>query len=261
MQASGSGSMDGAVVVKPFKPLRVAVEGLAPGALQLTGDVAHYVLRVHRQAPGATLALFDPLAGLEADATLISADKRGALCEVTSVRASAYRAHPIELLQAVGKGDKPERIIRDATALGVARIVLVQTERTVVKLDAERAEARRERWQRVAVDAARQCERGDVPRIAGPLPLDAALDAVTASERLVLAPGAEPLGDRLARWQRAAPLAFVVGPEGGLSEAELSAARARAFDPVSLGGTILRTELAGIAALGALVAWLERSEP
>lgn len=246
------------MVVKSIKVLRVAVEGLAPGELRLAGDAAHYVLRVHRQAPGATLALFDPLAALEADATLVAADKRGALCEVTGVRPSPYRAHPIELLQAVGKGDKPERIIRDATALGVARIVLVQTERTVVKLDGERAEARRERWQRVAVDAARQSERGDVPRIAGPVPLEAALEAVSASERLVLAPGAEPLGDRLVRWSLPSPLAFVVGPEGGLSDAELAAARARAFDPVSLGGTILRTELAGIAALGALVTSLER---
>lgn len=253
--------MSGSVVVKPLKPLRVAVDGLVPGALRLSGDAAHYVLRVHRQAPGASLALFDPLAALEADATLVAAEKSSALCEVTNVRASTYRPHPIELLQAVGKGDKPERIIRDATALGVASIVLVQTERTVVKLDAERAEARRERWQRVAVDAARQSERGDVPRIAGPLPLEAALEAVTASERLVLAPGAEPLGDRLQRWARPAPLSFIVGPEGGLSDAELAAAQAHAFDPVSLGGTILRTELAGIAALGALVARLERSEP
>jgi 16S rRNA (uracil1498-N3)-methyltransferase len=251
--------MDGAVVVKPLKPLRVAVEGLASGALRLSGDAAHYVLRVHRLLSGAPLALFDPQAALEADATLVGADKLGALCEVTSVRPSPYRAHPIELLQAVGKGDKPERIIRDATALGVARVVLVQTERTVVKLDPERAEVRRERWQRVAVDAARQCQRGDVPRILGPLPLEAALDAVSASERLVLAPGAEPLGDRLARWIRPEPLSFVVGPEGGLSDPELAAARARGFDPVSLGGTILRTELAGIAALGALVAALERT--
>jgi 16S rRNA (uracil1498-N3)-methyltransferase len=253
--------MSGSVVVKPLKPLRVPAEGLAPGPLRLSGEAAHYVLRVHRQAPGAALLLFDPLAALEADATLLGADRSGVLCELTSVRASGYRAHPLELLQGLGKGDKPERIIRDATALGVASIVLVQTERTVVKLDAERAESRRERWQRVAVDAARQSERGDVPRIAGPLPLDEALAAVSSSERIVLAPGAEPLGARLERWSAGAQLAFLVGPEGGLSERELARARELGFAAVSLGGTILRTELAGIAALGALVARLERSQP
>jgi 16S rRNA (uracil1498-N3)-methyltransferase len=253
--------MRGVVVVKPLKPLRVPVEGLVPGPLRLSGEAAHYVLRVHRQAPGAALLLFDPLAALEGEATLLHADKGGALCELASVRPSAYRAHPIELVQAVGKGDKPERIIRDATALGVAAITLVQTERTVVKLDAERAEARRERWQRVAVDAARQCERGDVPRIVGPAPLHEALASLRASQRLVLAPGALPLVDRLSVWARSAQLAFLVGPEGGLSEAELESARELGFDAVSLGGTILRTELAGIAALGALVAWLEGSAP
>lgn len=254
--------MSASVVSLPHKVLRVAVEGLEPGALRLAHEASHYVLRVHRLPLGAELLLFDPASAREAEARLVRVERGVAVCELGPVRPSAYRPHPIRLLQALGKADKPERVIRDATALGVASIVLVQTERSVVRLEGERAGARRERWRRVASEASRQCGRGDLPAIEGPLALEEALQAPSdaAAARLVLAPGAPPLFERLELARESSALTLLVGPEGGLSAAELARAEEVGFVRASLGSTILRTELAGIAALGALVAWLERAE-
>jgi 16S rRNA (uracil1498-N3)-methyltransferase len=218
------------------------------------------VLRVHRLGVGSRLSLFNPESALEAEALVVGAGRGRLECEVEDVRASSYRAHPIELLQALGKGDKAERCIRDATALGVQSIALIQSERSVVQLDAVRAQGRRTRWQRIAVDAARQCQRGNLPSITGPLPLGQALGLARAGVRLVLSPGAPPLLKRLGESGAEQAVALLVGPEGGLSAAELGLAGQLGFVAVSLGGTILRTELAGIAALGALVAWQERIE-
>lgn len=237
------------------KPLRVPLENLASGPLLLTGPVARYVGRVHRLGPGAPLLLFDPGAGTEAEARLRASDARGVCCDVGDVRPSAYRAHPISLFQGLAKAEKPDLVIRDATALGVEGILFVETEHAVARVAAERGHARHERWRRIAVEAARQCCRGNLPSISGPVPVSQALAHSGQEQRLVLLPGAPPLFEALRRWQPGQSLALLVGPEGGLSVAEARLAEDAGFVPASLGATTLRTELAAVAALGALVAW------
>lgn len=236
------------------QPLRVPLEDLAPGLRQLTGPVARYVGRVHRLGPGDRLLLFDPARSLEAEAWLREGGPRGICCEVGEVRRSGYRCHPITLLQGLAKAEKPDHVIRDATALGIEKIVLVATERAVARPLAERGSARQERWRRIATEAARQSGRGDLPSIAGPLPLAEALAEAREEKRIVLMPGARPLLEALHDWHSGQSLALLVGPEGGLSEREIGRVQETGFTPASLGGTTLRTELAGVAALGALVA-------
>jgi 16S rRNA (uracil1498-N3)-methyltransferase len=160
----------------------------------------------------------------------------------------------VHLLQGLGKADKPDEVIRAATALPVASERLVQTERSVARLSPERGSGRLDRWRRIAVEAARQSGRGDIPALEGPSPLGEALAAVDAPLRVTLAASAEPLFSRLGRWRGSDPLALLVGPEGGLDAAERQLAASAGFLPASLGSTTLRTELAGVAALGALVA-------
>ena len=235
--------------------LRVPVSNLEPGVCELEGDVARYVQRVHRLRPGARLRLFDPLLALEADAELLEDAGGAARCQIFAVQPSAYRALPIVLLQALAKGEKPELSIREATALGVERIVFVESERVVVKLEPERRATRRTRWQRVAVEAARQCGRGNLPALQGPLPLLDVLAQSTEAQRLLLAAEGEPLFSELDSWRADQTLALLIGPEGGLSGSEARSAAEHGFRSVSLGRTTLRTELAGVAALGALVAF------
>src|SRR5690606_11581678 len=100
---------------------------------------------------------------------------------------SGYRALPIWLIQGLGKADKPDEVIRAATALGAARVSVVHTERSVARPSGERAAARLERWKRIAVEAARQSGRGDIPALDGPAPLGAVLSEMSAPFRIALA--------------------------------------------------------------------------
>jgi 16S rRNA (uracil1498-N3)-methyltransferase len=237
------------------KPLRVAVDDLQPGVQPLAATVARYVTRVHRLRVGDRLSLFDPAASSEADAVLVDGAAPDVWCRVEALRPSGYRPLPIRLIQGLGKADKPDEVIRAATALGVAKVTLVQTARSVARPLGERAGVRLERWRRIAIEAARQSGRGDIPALEGPLALTALLSSEDgAALRVVLAPDARPLFERLAAWPPNARLELLVGPEGGFDHGEQLAIAAAGFLPASLGTTTLRTELAGVAALGALVA-------
>jgi 16S rRNA (uracil1498-N3)-methyltransferase len=217
--------------------------------------VLRYVTRVHRLAPGDSLSCFDPASAMEADGTLADAPGEGMFCDVGELRPSPYRALPITLIQGLAKGMKPDLTLRDATALGVERVLFVATEHAVVQLLAERAASRQERWRRIAAEAARQSGRGNLPIVDGPLSFEAGLASARESRRITLLPGAAPLFEQLGGLEPGGSVALLVGPEGGLSEREVEQSREAGFIPASLGALVLRTELAAPAALGALVAW------
>jgi 16S rRNA (uracil1498-N3)-methyltransferase len=200
---------------------------------------------------------FDPEARLEADAEIVTTS--GAVrCRVEALRAATKVCRTgLTLLQVMGKGDKPDQVIRDATVLGAERVVLLESSRGVVRVPGDRSEARRGRWQSVALDAARQSGRGDVPSIEGPSSFDAAL-ALAASgpaHRVVLLPGASVgLLAALRDWKRGSPLFVLVGPEGGFDPDEERLAGEAGFVAVALGELVLRTETAAVAALGVVAA-------
>ena len=231
----------------PFSPLR-------SGEHALVGEPAHYLGRVLRLRVGAELTAFDPAARLEAEMTLVAVEKERVVArfsEPTPARVVGLRG--VTLVQCAGKGDKVEEVIRAATALGASTIVLAESERSVTR--GAPTPGRVARLEAVALDAARQSGRGDLPALAGPLSLDAALAALDQDAlKLCLQPSAErALGSEL-RERGGRPLVLLVGPEGGFSDAELAAVRERGFTLVRFGSLVLRTELAGAAALGAVVA-------
>lgn len=237
--------------------LRVPVTLLREGEIALDPDTSHYLCAVHRLSEGTDFVAFDPSAAAEADARLTRASPREALCIAGPVRdSSRVPVRSVALLQAVAKPDKLDRVIADATALGVDRVVFVETERVQIRLGS-RAEKRRDRWQSIAVQAARQSGRGNVPEIAGPVSLAEALADRGTSSRvgLALSPSAErSLSDLMDDIDPSAALSILIGPEGGLTDGELASARAAGFQLVGLGSFTLRTELAAAAALGAVAA-------
>lgn len=228
---------------------------LAQGEVALERDAAHYVTRVHRLGLGDVFVAFDPDARTEADATIVSTG-RTVRCRIERVRPSTSVARTgITLVQAIGKGDKPERVVRDATALGVERVVFCLSRRTVAR-PGERSRARHDRWRAVAVDASRQCGRGDVPAVEGPVPFEDAIAAECARQalRLCLAPNATAsLVETIGGWRPGEPITVMIGPEGGFDETELAHAEASGFRRVSFGTFVLRTEIASVAVLGALL--------
>lgn len=237
-------------------PLRVPLGSIAAGVVALPAEAASYVVRVHRLREGDRFVVFDPELGIEADATLEAIGKRSAEARIEAPRPAALRpGRRVTWIQAVGKGDKMDAVVRDATELGATRIIPAISARSVARPGEDRAQ----RWRRIAVEAARQCGRGDAPRVDAPMSLAAALAEARAAEGgalgMCLDPYAEtPLGARLAALTPAVEAAFVVGPEGGLTPEELGVCAALGFERVRLGALTLRTETVCAAALGALIA-------
>lgn len=231
---------------------RAPVFALREGTCTLSADLSHYLGRVLRLAPGARFVAFDPAARTEAEARIERHDEGGTVVSVGAIVASAIVAqHPRVLLQSLAKGDKLDTIVRDATELGATSIVLVEAERSVVRLEGKRRDDRRARLAKIAEEAARQSGRADPPTIEGPSPLAEAA-ARAPGRRFALAPRATlPLGPALLA-SVDGPLAFAVGPEGGFAEAEIDALVAAGFEAVTLGSFVLRTETVAAAVLGAV---------
>lgn len=237
---------------EPSRPeLRVPVVPLREGRSALDEPTSRYLVRVHRMRAGDRFFAFDPESALEGDARIVSDRLPHAEIEIDSVRATTARpARRTTLLQAVGKGDKPEQVVRDATVLGATRVVFVETERCVARASGE---GKKVRERRVAVEAARQAGRGDLPELLGPTSLPEAFALVAdAPRKLVFCwhPESRAVFDALEGWSEEEELVLLIGPEGGLAPEEIEAARGAGFAPVSLGPFVLRTETAATVALG-----------
>jgi 16S rRNA (uracil1498-N3)-methyltransferase len=234
----------------------LAPERVAGGRVAFDRDESHHITRVLRLAPGATVLAVDG----EGREFVVRLEEVGTTATGTVLAAGAGEQESplrVTLVQGVPKGDKMEAIVRAATELGVARVLPALTERVVVRLEPSRWRERARRWQRVAREAAKQCRRARVPDVEAPRPLGAWLgEAREHALALCLWEGAAaPLGPALAAVRVPPPrVAVLVGPEGGLAAAEVDAARAAGWTPVSLGRRILRTETAGPALLAILQA-------
>jgi 16S rRNA (uracil1498-N3)-methyltransferase len=234
--------------------LRLPLDAIAEGERTLGDEAARYLLRVHRMGVGGRFVAFDPERRLEADAEIVSVRPRLCVALGQARAASEVAARAVTLVQAAARGAKLDAVVRDATELGATRVVVAVSARSL----REASDRKRARWQRVAVEAARQAGRGDAPAVVGPLPLEEAL-ALGDGRLVILHPRAAiGLAAALEGLQRDEPVTMAVGPEGGFSDEELDAAVAAGYRPARLGRWTLRTETACSAALGALAALSEQ---
>lgn len=156
------------------------------------------------------------------------------------------------LAQALSKGDKMEWVMQKAVELGVAQITPVITERCAVKLDAERLQKKWHQWQSIAVAACEQSGRNTVPVVHQPISFERYINQVDSDLKLVLYPLAAKSWRELVLNQ--STISLLIGPEGGLSDAEILQAKTHGFQSLSLGPRVLRTETAAITALSVLQA-------
>ena len=228
---------------------------LAAGArVTLPESAAHHVKQVLRLGAGDALTVFDGRGG-EYHAALTRVSRAAVEIDV-GAHVAADRESPlvVELGQGVCKGDRMDLVVQKATELGVRTICPVLCERTVVKLDAARAERRIAHWRAIAVHAAQQSGRTRVPEVAGVEGLDTWLARPGAGVRIVLSPRADASLSDLAPPPPGEPVHLLVGPEGGLSPREVERARSAWFAGLRLGPRVLRTETAALIALGVLQA-------
>ena len=218
---------------------------LSLGQHELPEAQAHYIGRVLRHAAGDAVQLFDG-SGQEYLGELIEVGKKVVRVELRERFAGQVESPlQVHLGQGLSRGERMDWAIQKATELGAAQITPIISERCEVRLKDERADKRLAHWRQVAISACEQCGRSVLPVIHAPQPLAEWQQTVEADLKLVLHPLAVPLQSH-ARPQR---LAFMIGPEGGLSEAEVEQARAAGFLPARLGPRVLRTETAPVVAL------------
>jgi len=212
----------------------------------------HYVQQVLRLRVGQTLTLFNG-DGNDYSAELLSAGRRDCRVRVGPVTRTEPSS-PLRLRLAIGisRGERMDFAIQKSVELGVHAITPLHTERSLVQLEGERLKKRLEHWRGVVVSACEQSGRARIPRLRTPVPLDDWLS--THPQGLLLFHGAErSLADLPPPGE---DLSLLIGPEGGLSEAERGRALAAGFSAVLLGPRILRTETAPLAALAAIqVLW------
>jgi 16S rRNA (uracil1498-N3)-methyltransferase len=240
---------EGALKVLPRLLVPEAARAAPP--LRVEGAAFHH-LRVLRLARGDSLEVFDGQ-GRAWEAEVLAVEADAAVLRLGKPR-PGQAGRPVALVQVLPKADKLTFVLQKGTELGAHAFYPALSERSVVRLEGVRAEARRARWQRIVEEAARQCGRADAPTVHSVRGLLESVRALPPLTRVLVLDEEEKARGlaRAATEDAAAPLALVVGPEGGLARVEVEALRALGGVTVSLGPLVLRTETAALAALAVL---------
>ncbi len=224
--------------------------------LALDMTESHHAIAVLRLTAGEKLVIFDGQ-GNEATAEIVSAKSNRVEVRKIAQSASAPVTCRITLGQAIPKGKNMELIIEKATELGAAVIAPLLSERTVVRFDEDEASAKRMKWQRVALEATKQCGQNWLPTVQPPVSLKTFFAANPKYDLMLIAslqPDAKPVKEVLADFgaKRPGNVLVLVGPEGDFTPAEINLAKAAGCRPITLGPIILRTETAAIYCLSVL---------
>ena len=222
------------------------------GNTALTGDEAKHAAQVLRVRRGDRIVVFDGT-GRSAPAEVAEVSRSEIRLELGEIRYAAPLSPKICLAQAVPKGKTMDLIVQKAVELGVSSIQPLITRNTVVQIDGDDAARKSAKWQRVALEACKQCGQDLLPEVA---PVRSFAEWVGDSGGGVkviasLFPGARPLREILRKAAEVEEIVLLVGPEGDFTAEEGEAARAAGFQPASLGPIVLRAETAAFFAISA----------
>jgi len=222
--------------------------------MSITGVDAKHIGKVLRMQPGDKLQI-------------VSDDGVSALAEVTAISETTVTVRCLEVLaeshepavkitlaQGLAKGEKMDFIIQKAVELGAHSIVPVAMEHSVVRLDGAKADKKVERWQKIAEAAAKQSKRDIIPQVQAVQSVSQMLANNNCKTKIIAYECEDRMSLKAALREAGQldDLLLIIGPEGGISEGELSKAREAGAVPVSLGRRILRAETAGLVAMSAI---------
>lgn len=224
---------------------------------ELRGDEAHHAAKVLRLKQGDSCTVFDGC-GRAAHAVVAEPPRSSGVLLTPGGECppSPAVAH-LTLCQSIPKGANMDLIIQKAVELGVSAIIPLITDRTIVRLNAREAEAKRQKWQRIALEACKQCGQNTLPEVAAPVSFSEWLHQGAPDGLNViasLAPGVRPVRDVLeeARGRSVRKASLLVGPEGDFTDQETAMALNAGFAPVTLGPIVLRVETATFFGLAAM---------
>jgi|SRR5450830_40085 len=235
-----------------YCPNNLLIGNFLPGSnMQLPDNAASHAVRVLRMQAGEKVILFNgDGADYLAELTLVSKNAVAAKI-ISSQTVDNESPLKITLLQGISSGDRMDFTIQKAVEMGVSQIQAISTQRSVVRLSAERAEKRLEHWKNVIISACEQSGRAFVPEISSPVSLAQWFSKKPMFDLgITLAPSAAQSLKQLAK--PAGNICLLVGAEGGLTDDEIDLASSQGFKPVTLGKRILRTETAPLAAIAAI---------
>ena len=225
---------------------------LSEGRCELPEEEARHALTVLRLGQGDAIVLFDGQ-GRVATASIASANRKRVVLDVLEIRRLPPEL-PVRVTLAVAmiKATRQSYLVEKCTELGVSEIIPIETQRGVVHA----GEASVEKWQRRAIEAAKQSKRAWVPRISSDQRAKKALEAVSSTPAVVadLGEASIPLIDFLTARPNLDSLMVWIGPEGGWAAEERAAFAAAGVQPVRLAATVLRTETAAISACAIIAA-------
>jgi 16S rRNA (uracil1498-N3)-methyltransferase len=224
----------------------------------LDAEQSHHCAQVMRQNAGDTFTVFDGH-GHEAKARITEAAKDAVKFTVLAKAATPRPAHPVWLAQALTKAKSMDLIIEKATELAVSELVPLQSDHSVAQVDEEKADAKVEKWTKLTIEAAKQCGQNWLPVVRAPqAPKDFVNALPKGAVKLIASLQAEAkplktvLREQLPSLKPGTPIVAMIGPEGDFTPAEIGAARAAGFLPVSLGKIVLRAETAAFFVLSSI---------
>lgn len=227
-------------------------------SISITGEDVNHIKNVLRKKQGDEIIVCD---GVSTDyhCKILKLEKENIILEILDK--NILNVEPdikIDIFQGLPKSDKMELIIQKATELGVNKIIPLETKRVVVKLDEKTKTKKLERWQKIAGEAAKQCQRTYIPVIDNVCAIKNMVEKFAEYDIVLLAYEKEnnnSIKSIIKNLAKPSKIAVVIGPEGGFEEEEVNylCSALNKVKSVSLGPRILRTETAGIAILSALM--------
>jgi len=225
--------------------------------IQLNSQTSTHLIRVLRTKVNTPVVLFNGL-GNEYQCQMIDTDPRKTGIKVlTETQVNKESPLKITLLQGISRKDRMELCIQKSTELGAFKIIPVICERSNIKQDKSQLDKKQQHWQQVAISACEQSGRCTIPDIAPIQTLDDYLQQETSNandepSKIFLDPNATQTMKTLGASLKDDSIIMFIGPEGGLSENELTNLKHHCWTGVQLGPRILRTETAGPAVIAAL---------
>jgi len=212
--------------------------------ISLEKNNEHHLLKVLRFPVGNTITLFNG-DGFDYQAIVISTKKTYIVEVLSQQKNESESSLDLTLAQGIAKGEKMDFLIQKAVELGVSRIIPMQTEHCVVRLKAEKVAKRINHWQKIANHACGQSGRSVIVDISLPLTLTELLNKPNHNGFVLYHRATE----NLQTMEKPSKATILIGPEGGLSDAEIKQATNAGFQPLLLGKRILRTETASLVAI------------